>query len=102
VPTVVINARDDPLIAESCLPANEEFGDHIPVRLVYHDEGGHCGFWTSNPPAAHGWLAEEMARVLEHFDSHCKGLGGEGGSTIDPPAGSCGGIDIDEIEVQDS
>lgn len=45
VPVIAINARDDPFIEESSLPTMEEHvGDLAPVRLIYHDHGGHCGF----------------------------------------------------------
>ncbi|CAM9815034.1 unnamed protein product, partial [Chrysoparadoxa australica] len=43
VPLMVVNARDDPLIEGSTLPDASHVGD-APVRLVYHDHGGHCGF----------------------------------------------------------
>lgn len=44
VPTIVINARDDPFIEESSLPTEEDVGPIAPVRLIYTDKGGHCGF----------------------------------------------------------
>jgi hypothetical protein len=40
-----------------------------PIRLIYTDNGGHCGFMSSlfeNVPK-HGWLAEELSRALEHI-----------------------------------
>ena len=42
VPLMVVNAKDDPFIAGDSLPGEERAGD-APVRLVYHDYGGHCG-----------------------------------------------------------
>ena len=109
VPTIAINARDDPFFDEKALPcAINDVGDLAPVRMIYHDYGGHCGFYTqqqymgfdrqnsstpsivendddrefkvdtnlaSNNPQVeyakvppHGWLAEELARILEYFD----------------------------------
>jgi hypothetical protein len=46
-----------------------------PVRLIYHKNGGHCGFSTGRmsnekdapPVPAHGWLGEELSRVLFHI-----------------------------------
>ncbi|CAM9540525.1 unnamed protein product [Choristocarpus tenellus] len=49
VPLVVVNARDDPFIDGGALPSEEKVGD-APVRLIYHDYGGHCGFMTGSSP----------------------------------------------------
>lgn len=104
VPTIAMNARDDPFFDEDALPCPvQDVGDLAPVRMIYHDYGGHCGFYTQQkymgydqqsistsssciidqdiPPhydvdiecnyakvPAHGWLAEELARILEYFD----------------------------------
>ena len=77
VPAVAINARDDPFIEVASLPSAEDVGDTAPVRLIYPKHGGHCGFHTAQqymgyeggenaPVPAHGWLAEELARFLDH------------------------------------
>jgi len=74
VPTIVINARDDPFIEEKSLPTEADVGE-APVRLIYTDHGGHCGFYTTEtgapdaslPLPPHGWLAEELARAIEHI-----------------------------------
>lgn len=42
VPLMVVNAKDDPFIDGNSLPEQERVGD-APVRLVYHNYGGHCG-----------------------------------------------------------
>lgn len=42
VPLMVINAKDDPFIDGDALPTQDRVGD-APVRLIYHDRGGHCG-----------------------------------------------------------
>jgi len=105
VPTIAMNARDDPFFDEKALPcAVQDVGDLAPVRMIYHEYGGHCGFYTqqkymgydqqqSLPTSTpciggdpdissnrdvehveyakvpvHGWLAEELARILEYFD----------------------------------
>jgi len=79
VPTFVINAIDDPLVDHIALPIHEEdVGHKAPVRLIYHQHGGHCGFTTdrmsieadSPPVPAHGWIAEELARCLQHIRQH--------------------------------
>ena len=72
VPTVAINARDDPFIEESSLPTRVDVGDVAPVRLCYHDNGGHCGFIANKLEAVElstGWLAYEMSRFIEHIRS---------------------------------
>ena len=107
MPVIAVNALDDPFIAEHSLPRQQDVGATAPVRLVYHQHGGHCGFIgheherryhlfdgadlgstrnsggqvssrssdaqlddlspiTVVPP--HGWLAEELARGLQHVD----------------------------------
>lgn len=76
VPAIAINAIDDPLIDASSLPTEAiDVGD-APVRLIYHPQGGHCGFdaepgvsyphGPSDTPQ-HGWMAEELARALDHI-----------------------------------
>lgn len=76
VPTVAINAIDDPFIDEAGLPKPEEDVKEASVRLIYHPQGGHCGFAFASrmspevdAPAVpkHGWLAEEFSRALKHI-----------------------------------
>lgn len=48
VPTIAFNAIDDPFIESGSLPTEaEHVGEEAPVRLIYHANGGHCGFYTS-------------------------------------------------------
>jgi predicted alpha/beta-fold hydrolase len=73
VPTIVINAIDDPLIDAATLPNEEDLLDDCPVKLIYQTHGGHCGFYShqsalQGEAKQHGWLAEELARGLEHID----------------------------------
>lgn len=68
VPVIAINAIDDPFIEETSLPTEEDIGEEAPVRLILHEKGGHCGFLAREEDrAAHGWLAEELGRALEHI-----------------------------------
>jgi hypothetical protein len=61
VPTLVLNARNDPFLP----------GRHLPrvaaacVTLEYPEEGGHVGFASGRPPGSLGWLP---ARILGFFD----------------------------------
>ena len=96
-PAIAINAIDDPLIDENSLPNEIDIGPIAPVRLIYHANGGHCGFdasktsyttlYSSNngtssnidtsnsntniefrrPIPAYGWLADELARAIDHI-----------------------------------
>ena len=43
----VINASYDPFIEEASLPRESDLSAISPVRLMYHDHGGHCGFNTN-------------------------------------------------------
>lgn len=93
VPTIAINALDDPFIEESTLPGEEDIGAEAPVRLIYHNNGGHCGFMADESRyeyihqdlriknlnqqtssalcfPSHGFLAEEMARAMLHIHIH--------------------------------
>jgi predicted alpha/beta-fold hydrolase len=76
VPVVAINALDDPFIDKGSLPNEDDVKD-APVRLIYPKCGGHCGFTTNRMSTergspsvpSHGWLQEEMARIIDHFRS---------------------------------
>ena len=69
VPTIAINAIDDPLVDIGTLPTEKDDCGIAPVRLIYTDHGGHCGYMekiTKNSQP-HGWIADELSRVLEHI-----------------------------------
>ena len=91
VPSIAINARDDPFIEESSLPndsdlvigsvdensktrSNEQL--LAPVKLIYTNRGGHCGYlsslWSSRSVPSWGWLAEELSRALKHIHENDK------------------------------
>jgi predicted alpha/beta-fold hydrolase len=42
VPTLLVNARNDPFLAESCFPAPNILGEHLLLETP--SNGGHCGF----------------------------------------------------------
>ncbi|SFD33011.1 hypothetical protein SAMN05216204_12243 [Massilia yuzhufengensis] len=64
VPTLVLNARNDPFLP----------GEHLPlaaaraVTLEYPDEGGHVGFSVGPFPGRNDWLPR---RILHFFDGAC-------------------------------
>ena len=75
VPTIAINAIDDPLVDEFTLPTEKDDVGTAPVRLIYTETGGHCGYLAKASPTlpAHGWIAEELSRVLQHIHKETTG-----------------------------
>ncbi len=78
VPSISINAIDDPFVEERTLPtANDIFPG--TVRVIYHANGGHCGFvgdrWSlpqslfASSSSHKGWLPQELARIIDSFRS---------------------------------
>ncbi|QDL56290.1 YheT family hydrolase [Rhodoferax aquaticus] len=49
VPTLVINAKNDPFVPAACLPTQKNVGRH--VTLWQPSDGGHVGFPRGRPPA---------------------------------------------------
>jgi predicted alpha/beta-fold hydrolase len=61
VPTLVLNARNDPFLPDVHLPTQAA----PPVVLEYPDSGGHVGFAVGPPPGRIDWLPR---RILHFFD----------------------------------
>ncbi len=78
LPTLVINARNDPFMPGEVLPVPEEVSDR--VLLEFPDGGGHVGFVTGVFPGAYRWLPE---RVLGFFEGLAGGSLGGGGCLCD-------------------
>jgi len=64
VPTLMINARDDPFLPCGALPAPHEVSPQ--VLLEQPENGGHVGFVSGPFPGNLGWLPQ---RILEFFDA---------------------------------
>ncbi len=62
VPTLVLNARNDPFLPAHALPARDEVSDQ--VTLDYPAEGGHVGFPQGLPPGRLDWLPERTTDWL--------------------------------------
>ncbi|HYD79482.1 MAG TPA: alpha/beta fold hydrolase [Paucimonas sp.] len=60
VPTLVLNARNDPFLPERHLP--EKASPH--VRLEYPEHGGHVGFAAGGMPGRLDWLPRRIVRFL--------------------------------------
>ncbi|MGN6702634.1 MAG: YheT family hydrolase, partial [Burkholderiaceae bacterium] len=60
VPTLVLNARNDPFLPGRHLPQSASRA----VTLAYPDEGGHVGFATGAPPGRLDWLPQRLLGFL--------------------------------------
>ena len=47
LPTLIVNALDDPFLSESCYPV-DQLKNHPSVNLETPKQGGHCGFTLFN------------------------------------------------------
>lgn len=64
VPTLVINARNDPFLPQAALPAPAEVAP--AVALEQPEAGGHVAFPEGPFPGRLGWLAR---RLMRHFEA---------------------------------
>jgi len=64
VPTLILNARDDPFLPESALPTEREVS--AAVKLEFPARGGHVGFVTGRFPGHIEWLAQRLLHFLEY------------------------------------
>jgi predicted alpha/beta-fold hydrolase len=62
VPTLMINARNDPFLPPRCLPTAEEMSSFVQLQTPEH--GGHVGFVSGRFPGNIEWLTQ---RVLYFF-----------------------------------
>jgi predicted alpha/beta-fold hydrolase len=62
LPTLVLNARNDPFIPGTSLPGPDDVG--AAVTLEQPDHGGHVGFLTSPLPGRLSWLAHRVTEYL--------------------------------------
>jgi hypothetical protein len=58
VPTLVLNARNDPFVPPPCLPVPEDVSP--AVTLEFPKEGGHAGFVTGRFPGTLDWLPRRL------------------------------------------
>lgn len=63
LPTLVLNARNDPFVPGPSLPDSYDCSDH--VMLHQPAEGGHVGFVTGRFPGTLSWLPMRVARFFE-------------------------------------
>lgn len=73
IPALVVNARNDPFVPASCLPARTEVGSHVILWQPAH--GGHVGFTAGRMPgnlralphAVGGWLTQQVGILRDQY-----------------------------------
>jgi len=68
VPTLVLNARNDPFLPDRALPARHEVSAAVELEQPAH--GGHVGFMTGPFPGRIDWLAQRVTGFLSGFVGH--------------------------------
>jgi uncharacterized protein len=63
VPTLLLNARNDPFLPEQALLAAARKASP-DVLLEFPEQGGHVGFLTGPFPGRHGWLPKRLFEFL--------------------------------------
>lgn len=66
LPTLLINARNDPFLPEKDLPLRHELPDNL--ELDFPAKGGHVGFASHFRNHHEDWLPKRVLRFLEHFN----------------------------------
>ncbi len=64
VPTLVLNARNDPFVPGESLPGPADVADH--VVLEQPAQGGHVGFMTGPMPGRLDWLPNRLVAFFAH------------------------------------
>lgn len=64
IPTLVLNAKNDPFIPEESLPKASEVSEFVTLEIL--NEGGHVGFIVPPFPGHIDWLPKHL---LEYFNS---------------------------------
>jgi predicted alpha/beta-fold hydrolase len=63
LPTLIINAKNDPFMPPQFLPTTDEVSDS--VTLDYQEQGGHVGFYSPFVNNEHSWLPSRIIEFLE-------------------------------------
>jgi predicted alpha/beta-fold hydrolase len=64
LPTLILNARNDPFMPTSALPSRSEVSHSVTLELPH--EGGHVGFVSGRLPGRLDWLPQ---RLLQYFST---------------------------------
>lgn len=65
VPTLVLNARDDPFLPEDALPTERDVSPAVKLEFPAH--GGHVGFVTRPFPGHIEWLPQRLLHFFDHL-----------------------------------
>lgn len=69
VPTLILQARDDPFLPVNALPEERELSESVTLELSRH--GGHVGFIAGSLPwNPHYWLESRIAGYLQDLSRH--------------------------------
>ncbi|MGF6969022.1 putative alpha/beta-fold hydrolase [Paraburkholderia sp. WC7.3g] len=68
VPTLVLNARNDPFLPAEALPSRHDVS--AAVELDQPEHGGHAGFMTGPFPGRIDWLSRRVFGYLERHVDH--------------------------------
>jgi predicted alpha/beta-fold hydrolase len=63
LPTLIINAKNDPFMPPQFLPTTDEVSDS--VTLDYQEQGGHVGFYSPFVNNENSWLPNRIIEFLE-------------------------------------
>jgi uncharacterized protein len=63
VPTLLLNARNDPFLPEAALPGRSEVSS--AVRLEFPEEGGHAAFVSGPFPGHIDWMPRQLTAFFE-------------------------------------
>lgn len=64
VPTLVLNAQDDPFLPAQALPAPDEVSPAVTIEFPHR--GGHVAFVSGPFPGHIGWLPERLLHFFDH------------------------------------
>jgi predicted alpha/beta-fold hydrolase len=64
LPTLVLNARNDPFLPAQALPAASQVA--ASVQLEFPRQGGHVGFVTGSLPGQLDWLPQRIFNYFQH------------------------------------
>ena len=65
VPTLIVNAKNDPFLSKSCFPVKEAESNPF-VTLCTPDSGGHVGFISGGSPFnPRFWLEERISKFVK-------------------------------------
>ncbi|HEY3600285.1 MAG TPA: alpha/beta fold hydrolase [Paraburkholderia sp.] len=68
VPTLVLNARNDPFLPGAVLPSPDEVSSAVELDQPAH--GGHVGFMTGPFPGRIDWLSQRIFGYLAPYTQH--------------------------------